>query len=454
MKESAWFVVVVALLTVLAPVVAGLDVASAPKSVDSIQEDEGLAGAEEVGLPPECGGRDFHPPIRNEDEGDFTWEWTNPATGEREYRPGSGVRSGNGTEGNPYIISGWCFVGTQYGHPDTNPNEYDPEEDGLDGATGRVDHYLWDARVKACFAQTVAGIYGSAHWNHFYHEDSYMLKPHEAIQLHERSTQAHVVIEDVVITGFCNGIRLSSKSNVTVRDSVFVNNRGSAIHLLAGGSGPHDDTRSNPISDPRSAGVPEEPLEDHRPMTNVSITRNTFNGGGIAQTLRHTDHTVIISDNVLSGGGKIRADGEGVRIVGNTVSNGFRSGITIGPLAEDMVVEGNTILDSVQYGIEIWGPQNAILNNTIHGSGEAGVKAHEPSILNPDGVQATVRGNNIHDTVSGVGVDAEAPAAFLDARENWWGCSGGPGEDACDGVEGAVWFDPWLTEPNPDAGAK
>ncbi len=40
----------------------------------------------------------------------------------------------------------------------------------------------------------------------------------------------------------------------------------------------------------------------------------------------------------------------------------------------------------------------------------------------------------------------------VDAEENWWGCPEGPGQEGCDDASALVDYDPWLREPNPDAG--
>jgi nitrous oxidase accessory protein NosD len=46
-----------------------------------------------------------------------------------------------------------------------------------------------------------------------------------------------------------------------------------------------------------------------------------------------------------------------------------------------------------------------------------------------------------------VGVD-NLDSGTVDATENWWGCSGGPGAERCATVEGSgVLFTPWLTRP-------
>src|SRR5205807_2435960 len=54
--------------------------------------------------------------------------------------------------------------------------------------------------------------------------------------------------------------------------------------------------------------------------------------------------------------------------------------------------------------------------------------------------------NNITDNQVGL---MNAGAAQVDATQNWWGCSGGPGANGCASISGPgpVLFTPWLTRP-------
>lgn len=53
--------------------------------------------------------------------------------------------------------------------------------------------------------------------------------------------------------------------------------------------------------------------------------------------------------------------------------------------------------------------------------------------------------NNFPDNQVGV---QNKGAALVDATQNWWGCSAGPGANGCASVSGAgVLFTPWLTKP-------
>ena len=50
-----------------------------------------------------------------------------------------------------------------------------------------------------------------------------------------------------------------------------------------------------------------------------------------------------------------------------------------------------------------------------------------------------------------IGIANLNPSGIVNARENWWGCSGGPGSRGCSTISGAgaaeVVFAPWLTRP-------
>lgn len=66
---------------------------------------------------------------------------------------------------------------------------------------------------------------------------------------------------------------------------------------------------------------------------------------------------------------------------------------------------------------------------------------------------AEVHGNNFRNVGEGLD-DWSEGSGPTDGRWNWWGCPDGPGDgEDCATVDGDVVFDPWLTEPNPEAGA-
>jgi len=66
-------------------------------------------------------------------------------------------------------------------------------------------------------------------------------------------------------------------------------------------------------------------------------------------------------------------------------------------------------------------------------------------INTPAPASAELHLNNLLGKQTGIHVSG---GATVDATENWWGCSGGPGANGCAGVSGAgVLSTPWLTKP-------
>ncbi len=68
------------------------------------------------------------------------------------------------------------------------------------------------------------------------------------------------------------------------------------------------------------------------------------------------------------------------------------------------------------------------------------------AVSDPAGVQVDAHLNDLDGGRHDVGV-ANLGAGTVNAIENWWGCSKGPGVDGCTTVSGGVVFTPWLTRP-------
>ena len=137
-----------------------------------------------------------HPPIRiTENQGpDGFILGHEPATGEPIYRPGSGVTAGEGTEEDPYVISGWCI-----------------EDSPISEVTNRL------------------------------------------LGIEIRGTSAHVVIQDNVITGHDRGgMKLDGAETVTIHNNTITDNgRGG---LILSGSSPYV-VQDNTLTDNDRYGV-------------------------------------------------------------------------------------------------------------------------------------------------------------------------------------------------------
>jgi hypothetical protein len=154
---------------------------------------------------------------------------------------------------------------------------------------------------------------------------------------------------------------------------------------------------------------------------NAAIFANTYDAGASL--------TVTVDDNQLLGGGSTDADGISIGVEGtagsiittitnNTISN-WQHGIRLSNLiAAGSIITGNTITNNIlpDSGIHIEAEVNA-----------ANVSVNCNNIV----------GNKTFGIYNG-------GTGTLDAENNWWGCTGGPGATGCDSVSGNVDFTPWV----------
>jgi hypothetical protein len=120
----------------------------------------------------------------------------------------------------------------------------------------------------------------------------------------------------------------------------------------------------------------------------------------------------IIVGNFISGNGADKFDTATPGTTGINVNSGEGASPIYGTIIAENVIENEDI---------------AIAFNT-----PAQVNAHINNLINKS-----------------IGVDNLAKGT-VDATENWWGCSGGPGVSGCSIVKGpGVVFDPWLFAPIP-----
>lgn len=290
-------------------------------------------------------------------------------------------------------------------------------------------------------------------------------------------TRAHVVIRDNLVswTEDAPGIQLQDARNVTLRRNAVRTNERIGIDIE------------------RSPGT--------------VLANNTVSGNGLLGVLVRGSDGVVLADNTFRNnhffGGVGVDDSTGVQVLGNTfVGNGV-AGLNLfdaqetqlrdnrfrgesGSVAEDGIVihaddvgdvrqdidASNTVNgDPVRYvtrdGVDVPAPAGQVIvagaaNVTVDGSRNVTVAGNNIT-GNGRGVRIhggsghLLRFNNIHnneDTLAREGVGLEVDhAEDIDARWNWWGCPDGPDDPDCDDVTGNATYDPWLTSPNPDAGA-
>jgi parallel beta-helix repeat protein len=265
-----------------------------------------------------------------------------------------GVRSGNGTWDDPYIISRWYITGIfQYifgfGF-------------GYGIAIGNTDKYI---------------VIRDNYLNNW--RDRNLLE-HSAIYLYNTK---NVTIEN-------NSIRLCNR----------------AIHFLEGNTGTI--IRNNSISNVNSYAI-------------IGV-------GGVIE-----NNTLINCDTAIS------CSNSAIRY--NMVFNAF---IGIGTRGPCSISHNELIENNIGIGC-YWAPHSCNIT-------ENKIQSNQKGLYLIEGSKPEIHYNNFDDNDGGI----TYPDTFIiNATLNWWGAANGPsgsgpgdGDYVCDYVA----YDPWLTEPNPDAG--
>ncbi|MFC1982968.1 NosD domain-containing protein [Chloroflexota bacterium] len=125
-----------------------------------------------------------------------------------------------------------------------------------------------------------------------------------------------------------------------------------------------------------------------------------------------------------------------VTISGFSISGALDMGIFIGSGSNPVVgcfIHDNCISDNGARGILLDLPAyNEIYCNDIYDNEEFGIYLQDSSNNN-------INNNNIYN--NGMGIYYTYTFGGEDATNNWWGCSGGPGESGCDDID---WNSPYL----------
>lgn len=387
-----------------------------------------------------CEGRVPHRQIfiREEEGPDGFILGHDPVTGSPLYRPGSGVTRGSGTPNDPYVIEGWCLL------------------------------YAWPPGSPVFLGFPGVDIFG---------------------------TESHVIIRDNRISGHGWGIFLEDTANVVVEqnDVSDIGDGPASIELVGVRDG-------IVIRDNLLRGGPSDGIVVRSGSTGVLVESNTvvehcLELGTCAGIQIRGAHGVVVADNTLRDNGgqgieinnsseiAVRAneisgttydgirvggrEAEGNEVHGNLVIGNGMDGIKVFNLAADNTVHHNEILGNGRNGIDLTASfGTSVLNNRIDGNANRGVSFFrtEGTVVQDNEITGNatgirwgaesfanlLRGNNLDGNQAGL--DAAPSEATVDARLNWWGCPGGPSDAACDAAEGDVAYDPWLTEPNPEAG--
>jgi hypothetical protein len=218
-----------------------------------------------------------------------------------------------------------------------------------------------------------------------------------------------------------------------------------------------------------------DPLDTYDLLSLVPATPES----AASKTATYGIYNTVISDNdsARNGfGGRSGSGGGGVALIAPSFGNSTYANTVIGNRLVGNFLPGVLLYDnaySTQSGAQP-NPdlsRNAILNNFISGNGP---DPSAPTTL-PTGISAfglapivdlSISGNWIEDedidialnTASTVdvhlndlghqtGIDNLNKGGLIQANENWWGCSGGPGASGCSRIDNGsqVYFTPWLT---------
>lgn len=357
-----------------------------------------------------------HPTIEiTERVGPQGFEWVDPATGEREHRPGSGVVAGSGTAEDPYVIEGWCITYADDGFRVDGEQVYEYTDRGItiEGTDAHVEIRdnvvgmapLGKAAVAIEDAANVAIQDNEVRPIHPYDDD---LGYGVFVQ---GSEDIAIAGNDVLRAGEA-GILVNVASSIAIEDNTLEGGVEYGIFT--------DDVsdllvEGNFVLDHVKTGIELEDIVDGLVQRNL-VEDNAFGldiDGG---------HENVVQRN--------RVDANGL-------------GVAVHDGADGTLLAHNEIFDNDD-GVwlhEASAPEveaNAIVGN------DRGVFAHAAQ-------DAHVHGNNIDESTD-VGLTTEGSVDTVDATDNWWGCPDGPADPACDDAEGDVLVDPWLSEPNPDVG--
>jgi nitrous oxidase accessory protein NosD len=383
-----------------------------------------------------------------------------PLSGEPIYRPGSGVTAGTGSASDPFVIEGW-----------------DVPAVWLHATTAHV----------VIRGNRIGGV----------PEPPFL----SSSSLHlEEAENVTVSGNDIVASEA--GVRLSQASSSAVLDNR-ITGGGRAVSVLGG-----SDLRigGNRIVNSSYGVVVDETV-------GVEVSGNVFLDDGFrggAVTLNRA-RDVLVADNrveryfvgvyavevvdLVVRGNEIGSYSRGINtwftdgalIEGNRIAGPPNAGILLAE-PDDDVIRGNVIEGPIILGIDLRGPGSGSLiegnivtgataaisigdtgtheirRNTLTGN-DAGMRLGPSAALRA--VRNVVAGNRVgvdvypgaagltlsRNTIADNGIGVTTAADRVDARDNWWGCREGPGMPGCDAAAGDVLTDPWLEDPDPDAGA-
>jgi hypothetical protein len=166
-------------------------------------------------------------------------------------------------------------------------------------------------------------------------------------------------------------------------------------------------------------------------ITHGVVAGNLFNGEKPGEmTLQIDLHESILAGNSFEGHGTTGC----LQLFGSQYS--------LDP-SEEVLITENSFHACDAYGIQLSPDVEAIeiTGNTISDSYD-GINTRDISNWDVSGLGIEISANSITGSTH-LGVDNTVEGA-LDARDNWWGCNGGPGQSGCDSVGAGVEASPYV----------
>jgi len=154
----------------------------------------------------------------------------------------------------------------------------------------------------------------------------------------------------------------------------------------------------------------------------------TFNNNAVDLSKRQNSVGAFVTTNILGFG----ATPVSALFTANEITkaaDGFLLSNDQSSLPLDLTATCNRVSNNAHSGVSLAGT-NTLTFPPIGGNGVYSVALHS---------------NNLHG--NGLGVNNTATTTTVDAANNWWGCSHGPGAPGCDATFGNVNFVPFLADP-------
>ncbi len=264
--------------------------------------------------------------------------------------------------------------------------------------------------------------------------------------------QDNTIVDNGKAVGFQRvGVYLYPHGLTQVLGNIIKNNFGDGIFARASSSG---------------LLIEENEIEEHN-FSGITLAWDETN-----VTIRNNEISKCGSGANDEQGGIVIVQSMAEIITGNSILDCNPFGIhwgwtpTFGPAPPQILIAGNTIVNSVQDGIFLFsqGPggfippdpfplEPDVLNNQLRDNGRAGVYVsnfyyYSPGNANPKIHCSSLVGNAQFGVLNGT-------AGEVDATDNWWGDSSGPfhpllnPQGTGDPVSNNVLFSPWKTVPPP-----